>query len=90
MKSTNTKLDLWSTKEAADMMGISVWTFLDRARKKEVKPYRKRKKLENFYSRSQIDLIAEKYNSVENPFTEVIYVHTIFHIYPSKLNYLEL
>jgi hypothetical protein len=81
------KLELWSTSEASEMVGLSVWTFLNRAKRKQIKPYRKQNKLENYYSRAQIDLITDKYNTIENPFVEVIRVETVYHIYPSKLNY---
>ena len=84
------KLELWSTREASEMAGIPVRTFLNRAVKKKIIAYKKQNKLEHYYSRAQIDLITDKYNTIENPFVEVIRVETTYYIYPSKLNYSEL
>jgi hypothetical protein len=89
MKSSNTKLELWSSEEVCTMLKITKSILYNRSLRKNIFPYKKNgNNKNNYYSKQQIDLLNSRNKIVT--ITEVIRMETIYYIYPSKLNYLEL
>jgi hypothetical protein len=89
MKSSNTKLELWSSDEVCELLEINLGCLYQRKKVRGITPFRKTGVSQHFYTREQIEsLNTSTYPS--NYAVDYLRVETTYYIYPSKLNYLEL
>jgi len=87
------RIELFNTKEVAEIIGVSIQTIGSRCRLMKITPYKSNGTKSNFYDRTQISQIANiDFKSPESnkPIVHTVHLHTVFHIYESKLNTLQL
>jgi hypothetical protein len=70
------------------MLQITEATLYQRRKVKNIIPFKNQLFYGNFYSQKQIDILKTMQKDSKSK-VEIIYVYTTFHIYESRLNFID-
>ena len=86
MKSTSTKLELFSSDEVCTLLEITLPCLYERKKIRGITPFKKHGTKQHFYTREQIDsLNTSTYPS--NYAVDYVRIETTYYIYESRLNF---